>query len=402
MKTRITLLLCFILLCSHDMYLKMDSYFLEPDTQAEVLLFNGTFDKSENVITRDRMLDASIVSNGLRNKIENSQWTEKDSTTLLNFQTDNAGTYLVGVSTAARNIKMKAEDFNNYLKHDGVIDMLESRKENKLLDEDAVEKYSKHVKAIFQVGNEKTDDWSTELGYPIEFIPLSNPYELHTGDTIEVKLLRDGSPLNNQLVYADYRPSNHGHSHEHKNDGNEHSHEHQHNEGENYVHKDGSKEQSHKHKDDAKEHSHKDESSNVHEHSHEYDGKNHNHEHLHDSDKKNQLHDHTESVADINHEHTSGKQLRTDENGIVSVNLINDGLWFLRTIHLENSEEEGLTHESNWATLTFEVTHDHDDDKHGHSHNHNDDDGISLYWFIIASVLIIGGLFLYFNKQKKA
>ena len=60
------------------------------------------------------------------------------------------------VSTKARNIELTAKKFNDYLKHDGVLDMLEYRKKNNDLDKDAVESYQKHVKAIFQVGKEKT------------------------------------------------------------------------------------------------------------------------------------------------------------------------------------------------------------------------------------------------------
>ncbi|MEL6975642.1 MAG: hypothetical protein AAGL29_09650, partial [Bacteroidota bacterium] len=48
--------------CSHDLYLKMETYLLQPNQQATLSLYNGTFEKSENIITRDRMLDASFVA----------------------------------------------------------------------------------------------------------------------------------------------------------------------------------------------------------------------------------------------------------------------------------------------------------------------------------------------------
>ncbi|HBR54213.1 MAG TPA: DUF4198 domain-containing protein, partial [Flavobacteriaceae bacterium] len=38
----------------------MDTFFLQPNQQAVLDLYNGTFEKSENVIDRDRMLDASF------------------------------------------------------------------------------------------------------------------------------------------------------------------------------------------------------------------------------------------------------------------------------------------------------------------------------------------------------
>ena len=46
------LMLALVLLCSHDLYLKMDSYFLQPNQEATISLYNGTFEKSENLILR--------------------------------------------------------------------------------------------------------------------------------------------------------------------------------------------------------------------------------------------------------------------------------------------------------------------------------------------------------------
>lgn len=333
MKKKILAILCIVLFCSHDMYLKMDTYFLRPNQEHQIFLFNGTFSKSENVIDRDRMIDASLLGNGNRIKIKDEQWTDKDSTTtILNFNTGVEGTWVAGVSTKPRNFAMTSDKFNSYLEHDGVKDVLQERKENGTLNDDAIEKYSKHVKTIFQVGDKTSEDWKTEFGYPIEFIPLENPYEKYTGDTLQIKLLRDGQPLQNQLVYADFKASAKGHSHHHNE-----SHSHEHNEND-HTHKDGEE-----------------------------------------------------------HSHTSGQELRTDSNGIVNLQLTNDGIWYLRTIHLVDSEEEGLTHESNWATLTFEVTHNHNKE---HEHTHSDD-GFSSYIFWIVSILVIGGLFFFFNRKSK-
>ncbi|MEM6516718.1 MAG: DUF4198 domain-containing protein [Bacteroidota bacterium] len=451
MKTRIILLFCFIIFCSHNLYIKLDGYFLKPNQEATIQLFNGNFDKSDNVIARDRMLDASLLINGQRMEVDSSLWIDKDNKTLFEFQTGESGTYVMGVSTAARNIEMTAEKFNSYLEHDGIIDMLEYRKANDLMAENAVEKYSKHVKAMFQVGNNKSSDWSTELGYPIEFVPGSNPYDLFTGDSISIKLLRNGKPLPNHLVYVDYRATTHhhhhhdehhshddNHEHDHAADDHDHDHDHDHNHShdtDNAAHEhdhagsdknehdanhkhshshDGkSHTHEHEHENDEKDHDHEhahdhgDEKGHDHadhEHSHSHDGDTYSHEHKHDGDEDNHDHAHEhkdeDEKSEDGHKHETGEQLRTDSSGIITFKLSHDGIWFLRTIHLELSEEAGLTHESNWATLSFEVTHDHD--SHAHSHSHGEDDGIPLYWFIIASVLIIGGLFLFFNKKKKA
>lgn len=327
-----------LLLCSHDMFLKLDSYFLEPNSEATIQLFNGTFEESENTIDRDRMLDVSLVQNGNRIAVDSSQWMEKDLITFLNFKTGDEGTYVAGVSTAVRNIEMEAERFNNYLEHDGVVDMLKYRKENNEAGQNAVEKYAKHVKTIFQVGDKTSDDWKTVLGYPIEFVPLENPYDLHKGHHFKARLLLKGKPLKNQLV----RVGN-------KNDETSLEEEHSHGNGE--------------------------------KHSHSMD------------DKKG-------------HTHDALMELRTDNDGVVKFDISSSGVWFLKTIYMEKSTEAGLTHESNWATLTFEIGtgHSHDDSSHSHesddhSHDHKDE-GIPSYVFWIGSVLIVAVLFFLFNRRK--
>jgi hypothetical protein len=353
------LLLAFVLFSSHDMYLKLDSYFLQPNSASSIKLFNGTFAESDNVIARDRMADVSLVGNGIRTAVDTAQWSEQDRTTLLSFTTGAAGTWVAGLSTLPRNIEMDAEAFNGYLEHDGVLDMLEWRKTNDALGLAAVEKYAKHIKAIFQVGDKKTADWQTNLGYPIEFIPRENPYDLHSGDELKVQLLWQGKPLANQVVTVD---------------------------------------------SDNKEHSHGDD-----------------HDHADEAG-----HSHDEAAKD--HYHHGDNLVRTDANGELTIPLANDGIWFLRTIHLVESDASGLTHESNWATLTFEVGHSHSDDAHAaaanthshdggeaHSHDdeaahshgdaegehmHDEEGGIPSYVFWVGSLFVIGGLFFFFSRKE--
>ncbi|MDX1394506.1 MAG: DUF4198 domain-containing protein [Gemmatimonadota bacterium] len=209
---------------AHTMFLKLESFFLQPNSTAVVQLINGDFDNSENPITRDRMTDVSIVGPDGVVHPPDAAWKDSavyhwnaDSldTSLLTFETGSAGTYLLAVSTASRTFLLEDTAFNNYLVHDGVTDVLENRRETGRLDQDATERYSKHVKALVQVGDARSEHWSHEVGYPAEFVPLANPYELGVGDELRVRFLRAGQPVANQIVYA-----NHEHNHAHDEAGN--------------------------------------------------------------------------------------------------------------------------------------------------------------------------------------
>ncbi len=201
--------LCLILVClafsadAHDLFLKLDNYFLRPNARATVRLLNGTFRASEGLVRRDRLNDASIVAPGGQiTHPEAGAWRDAGETTSLDVQTGEAGTYVVVVSTKPREIDLKAKDFNDYLAHDGIPDTLAERRRNKELGKDVRERYSKHVRAVFQVGDARTDDYKQVIGYPVEIIPQQNPYQLRAGGTLDVLCTLDGKPLANGFILA--------------------------------------------------------------------------------------------------------------------------------------------------------------------------------------------------------
>jgi uncharacterized GH25 family protein len=188
---------------AHDLFLKFDSFFVEPSAKTTVRLMNGYFNRSENAVARDRMRDVSVVTpSGDRVNPPASDWRDEKDSALLSLQTGGEGTYVAGVSTNPREITLKAAEFNDYLRHDGVPDTLAQRRRDKELGKPARERYSKHVKAIFQVGESRTGGFKTALGYPVEIIPQQNPYNLKIGNKLEVLCVKDGKPVANQFVMA--------------------------------------------------------------------------------------------------------------------------------------------------------------------------------------------------------
>jgi uncharacterized GH25 family protein len=188
---------------AHDLFLKFDSYFLKPNSKTTVRLLNGTFRASEATVARERMIDVSIIKPvGERTHPPATGWRDEGNTSLLDLETGAAGTYVVGLSTKSRDVEQKAAAFNDYLAHDGMPDTLAERRKNKELDKDVRRRYSKYVKAIFQVGDERSDSYKTPLNYPVEIIPRQHPYSLKAGQVLEVLCLKDGQPLVNQFVSA--------------------------------------------------------------------------------------------------------------------------------------------------------------------------------------------------------
>jgi uncharacterized GH25 family protein len=247
---------------AHELFIKLDTYFLEENSGVRVMLLNGTFTNSENSITADRVVDVTLVGPDGVSRLQPEAWDASSDTTYITLQTGPPGTYVLGVSTGSRLIELDAESFNEYLEHDGIPDILEARRATGELGEDAVERYSKHVKAVYQVGGTRTVGWSRAVGYPAEIVPLANPYRLSVGEELAVRCLVHGEPTANQLVVAG---------------------------------------------------------------------------------------------GDLNGQAIEERDARTDSDGIVRFMVDQAGKWYVRFIHMAETDEEDVDYESNWATLTFEV-----------------------------------------------
>ena len=210
MKTKLVLGLglCLALLApafAHDLFLKLDSFFVSVNEKISIKVLNGSFQASEGSVSFSRLKDLSVVSpKGIRSHPQEADFTTEETTSILHMRPAEAGTYVVGLSTMPREIDLKATQFNEYLAEDGIPDTLAERARKKELTKDVRERYSKHVKTIFQAGDLRTDSYRTILGYPVEIVPQKNPYKLKVGEMLEILCLKDGKPLVNQFVMSGF------------------------------------------------------------------------------------------------------------------------------------------------------------------------------------------------------
>jgi Domain of unknown function (DUF4198) len=209
MKQKIQLslisLIGLLILSSHDLFIKLDSFFLQPKTETLIHVYNGTFGKSEAVLARNRMIDVSLINPGEKAiHPDKKLWYEENNQTILKIKTGKEGTGVLGISTLPRVGDFTPESFISNMKHEGLLEVLNKRKKSGEDGNPVKKKYSKHVKAIYQVGSKLSDEYKTVLGYPTEFVPLTNPYALKVGDEFSMKLLINGKPLAGEMVYASY------------------------------------------------------------------------------------------------------------------------------------------------------------------------------------------------------
>jgi len=133
MKQKILLLLIafisIVVLSSHDLYIKLKSFYLEPNTKTLIYVYNGTFGNSEAILARNRMIDVSLINPGeKRMHPDKSLWFEENNQTVLKIITGKEGTGIVGVSTLPRINKFTPKSFISNMKHEGLLEVLETRK----------------------------------------------------------------------------------------------------------------------------------------------------------------------------------------------------------------------------------------------------------------------------------
>ena len=188
-------------LFAHDLFLLPQEFFIAPESLVIVRVLNGTFDKSEAAVTAARIGDLSVVTPRGRTAPPRDDWRASGDTAVFPVRVGRSGNYLIGLSTLDRTIRLEAKDFNEYLATEGSPAILLQRKRTGEDTLPARERYSKHVKALLQVGDTRSPSYGAVLGYPAELVPVRNPYALRRGEALRVRALLGGKPEAGQLLF---------------------------------------------------------------------------------------------------------------------------------------------------------------------------------------------------------
>jgi uncharacterized GH25 family protein len=118
-----------------------------------------------------------------------------DASYHLELPLSREGTHLLALQSTNAFIELGAEQFNAYLREDGLDDVIRHREKTGTLQAPAREHYQRNAKLLIQAGG-KPDPISEKVtGLPFEIVPLSNPFTLPLGSEIKFLLLFEGKPL---------------------------------------------------------------------------------------------------------------------------------------------------------------------------------------------------------------
>jgi uncharacterized GH25 family protein len=118
----------------------------------------------------------------------------------LSYKFLKEGTHLLTLQSNPAFIELESEKFNAYLKEDGLDNITELRTKNNTMDTPAKEFYQRFVKLLVQSGDKTDETYRKRANFPLEIVPLNNPYAMQSGDYLECRILFENKPSAHQLV----------------------------------------------------------------------------------------------------------------------------------------------------------------------------------------------------------
>jgi uncharacterized GH25 family protein len=188
---------------AHDLWLLAEPSSVAAGASLQLQAATGMrFPESLSAVTPDRLENFWVLdAAGGRHQVSGARAEGK----LLraDVRLDAPGVALAALAIKPRTLELSASDFNDYLEHDGLPQILERRRARGEIDESARESYAKYAKAILTVGEGGSRDLATRpAGLRIEIVPLRDPGVVGAGEELPVQVLFEGRPLGGVYVYA--------------------------------------------------------------------------------------------------------------------------------------------------------------------------------------------------------
>jgi uncharacterized GH25 family protein len=194
-----SLLILLVLLSSHEFWMQPQKFQFNKVEVAKIDFMVGeNFEGERWSLKRHRI--ERLEQHTLKGVIKIATPTDTTKRPALDVTLATEGTHLLVMQSNNAYLALNAEEFNAYLKEDGIEDILELRTKTNTLTKDSREHYQRNTKLLLQCGALADDTYKINAGLPVEIIPVSNPYSAKVGDELQFKVLFENKPLGFSLV----------------------------------------------------------------------------------------------------------------------------------------------------------------------------------------------------------
>lgn len=117
------------------------------------------------------------------------------------FEASEPGMHVIGYRSTRDFVELEPAKFRSYLRDEGLERVIAIRAARGAAESAAREYYSRCAKSLIKVGaGGAGETFSASLGYTFELIPEENPYAKAPGDSLPLRLVYRGEPIEGILV----------------------------------------------------------------------------------------------------------------------------------------------------------------------------------------------------------
>ncbi|AII53159.1 hypothetical protein N008_14395 [Hymenobacter sp. APR13] len=188
---------------AHEFWLLPPQFFVAPSTRLALRIFVGESFTGERWAGKSSRVTrfTHFAPDGPHQLLAAATTTDTLHTAV---EFKEPGTHLVSIATNDAFLTLEANQFNSYLKEEGLDYILLERQKRGTLNQPGREAYRRCATTLVQAGPPAALDtaraWSRSTGLPLELIPEQNPYTLKAGASLTVRVLAEGQPQAGQLV----------------------------------------------------------------------------------------------------------------------------------------------------------------------------------------------------------
>ena len=112
------------------------------------------------------------------------------------------GAYLATMTIAPRMTRMNGPSFNSYLTEEGLDWVVNARRSAGVSENPATERFARYAKVAVRNGFGSGAHLLRPVGFPVEFVPMTDPTLLRAGGLLTLQLLANGTPVSGAAVAA--------------------------------------------------------------------------------------------------------------------------------------------------------------------------------------------------------
>ncbi|CAN5351262.1 DUF4198 domain-containing protein [soil metagenome] len=190
---------------AHEYWLEPDKFFLALNEKTAVHLYVGEGLKQDEEKGYQKSKTEMFRLFSGENSLDLINLITDDASPVYEFSAKKSGNYLLALERNWSYIKLGAKEFEDYLREDGMEYIIAEREKSGERQKEGRERYSRFIKSLIQVGDQRDAAFKKKVGLKLEITPLENPYSKKIGDNLKFQVLFNGKPLARRTVFVDYK-----------------------------------------------------------------------------------------------------------------------------------------------------------------------------------------------------